>query len=150
MTVRKARPAARLLMIDPDGNILLFCFDAGKGSPFWATPGGACDPGEPYEEAARREMMEETGWSLDPGPEVAQRLVEFTTLEGEEVWADERYFLVRVPNQMLSTDGHTELERRVMQSHRWWSLAELKVTEDVIFPADILEMLNVSVTNTPI
>ena len=147
---RKARPAARLLMIDPDGNILLFCFDAGEGPPFWATPGGACDSGESYVEAARREMMEETGWLLDPGPEVAQRSVEFTTMEGEDVWSDERYVLVRVPNQTLSTDGHTELERRVMQSHRWWSLAELKVTEDVIFPADILEMVHMSARNTHI
>jgi 8-oxo-dGTP diphosphatase len=147
MSNRKPRPAARLIMIDSDGHILLFRFDADDGRPFWATPGGACDPGETYIDAATREMFEETGWSLDVGDEVARRHAEFTTLEGEDVWSDERYFLVHVPNRTLLTDGHTSLERRVMQSHHWWSLAELDATSDVIFPGDIVDMVTALVGN---
>ena len=48
------RPAARILLMDPAGRVLLFRFDAADRPPFWATPGGAVDPGESYEEAARR------------------------------------------------------------------------------------------------
>ena len=48
-------------------------------------------------EAGKRELLEETGLDLDCGPEVARRIVEFTTLEDVPVIADERFFLVRTP-----------------------------------------------------
>jgi 8-oxo-dGTP pyrophosphatase MutT (NUDIX family) len=138
---RKPRPAARLLMIDPEGFILLFRFDPPGVRSFWATPGGAVDPGETHDAAARREMIEETGWSLDPGPEVARRRAEFTTIEGVPVWSDERYYLVRVPERRIDTDGHTDLEQAVMQHHHWWTPDELLASREVIFPKDLGEML---------
>lgn len=128
-------------MLDPSDYLLLFRFTADNGMIFWAAPGGALDPGESYDEAARREMIEETGWALDPGPEIAQRLAEFTTLEGEEVWSDERYFAVRVPERRIDISGHTALEQRVMQQHKWWSVAELRASEELIYPEDIAEMV---------
>ena len=134
-------------MLDPDNRILLFRFDAPDRPAFWATPGGACDRGESYIDAARREMMEETGWALDPGPEVAQRTVEFETFDGEDIWSDERYFFVRVPEQRIATDGHTELERTVMQSHRWWTLSQLNETSEMIFPEDIVQMVESALTH---
>jgi 8-oxo-dGTP diphosphatase len=139
--LRKARPSARLLIVDPDNHVLLFRFDASDGRPFWATPGGECDPGETYEQAARRELIEETGFDLDPGHQVHRRRVEFTTLEGEEILSDERYFLVRVGGQTIDTSRHTELERRVMQHHRWWPLAELRMTTDLVFPENVADLV---------
>ena len=139
---RKPRPAARLLMLDPLGAVLLFRFDPPGVRSFWATPGGAVDPGESYNEAARREMLEETGWALDPGPEVAQRDASFTTIEGERVWSDERYYLVRVPERRIATEGHTALEQAVMQHHHWWTLGELRASKEVIFPADLADMVD--------
>jgi 8-oxo-dGTP diphosphatase len=139
--LRKARPSARLLIVDPDNHVLLFRFDASDGRPFWATPGGGCAPGETYEQAARRELIEETGFDLDLGRQVHQRHVEFTTLEGEEIWSDERYFLVRVGGQTIDTSRHTALERSVMQHHRWWPLAELRITTDLVFPENIADLV---------
>jgi 8-oxo-dGTP diphosphatase len=130
-----------MLMVDPERHILLFRFTPDKGRPFWATPGGACDPGERYEDAARREMEEETGWSLDPGPEVAQRSVKFITLEGEAVWSDERYFLVSVPERSIRIDGHTALEQRVMTHHHWWHPDEIRASGELIYPEDIADMV---------
>lgn len=139
---RKPRPASRLLMLDPEGAILLFRFDPPGVRSFWATPGGAVDPGESYDAAARREMREETGWMLDPGAQVAQRDASFTTLEGAPVWSDERYYLVRVPERRIATSGHTALEQAVMQHHHWWTLAELRASREVIFPADLADMVS--------
>jgi 8-oxo-dGTP diphosphatase len=136
-----ARPAARILLLDPDGRVLLFRFVADDRPPFWATPGGAVDPGESYAEAARRELIEETGFDLECGSEVARRLVEFVTLEGVAVTADERYFLVRADAAEISTDRHTELERRVMQQWRWFSLDELADWPETIFPEDLADMI---------
>ena len=71
MSDRPKRPAARLLVTDPAGRLLMFRFTAEGRAPFWVTPGGAVDPGESFEAAARRELYEETGIEADPGPVVA-------------------------------------------------------------------------------
>lgn len=143
MSARGERPAARILLLDADGRILLFRFDPGAGRPaFWATPGGALDPGEDLPEGARRELREETGLDLDCGSQVARRLVAFVTLEDVPVVADERYFLVRTDSAGIATTGHTELERRVMQSWRWFTRAEIAAHDEAIFPENLLAMLD--------
>ena len=141
------RPAARILLLDATNRVLLFRFDPGDRPPFWATPGGAVDPGESYEDAARRELVEETGIHAEPGPEVLQRVVEFVTLEDVAVVADERYFLVRTEATDIDTAAHTELERRVMQTHRWFARDELAGWPETIFPEDLAEMLATLETN---
>lgn len=141
MSTRIARPAARILLLDGQGRVLLFRFDPGDRPPFWCTPGGAVDPGESYDDAARRELWEETGIRAKPGPQVAQRIVEFVTIEHVPVWADERYFLVRTDAEAIETGGHTALEQRVMQQWRWFTRAEIAAHDEPIFPEDLLAML---------
>ena len=138
---RTARPAARVLLVDGRGRVLLFRFDVPGRPPFWVTPGGALDPGETYADAARRELREETGIDADPGPEVARRLVAFVTVEGVPVDADERYFRVDVGADAISTGGHTELERRVMTRWRWFSAAEIAGHNEAIYPVDLADLL---------
>jgi 8-oxo-dGTP diphosphatase len=139
---RTPRPAARILLIDEAGRVLLFRFTPEDGRPpFWCTPGGAVDPGESYEGAARRELYEETGIIADPGPEVLRREVEFLTIEGVEVTADERYFLVRTDAREIDVGGHTELEQRVMQQWRWFDPAELATLPEQHFPEDLRDIL---------
>ena len=141
MTERAKRPAARILLVDGSGRVLLFRFDPGDRPPFWCTPGGAVDPGESYAEAARRELREETGIEMDCGPEVARRHVEFITIEGVPVTADERYFRVRTDASEIDTAGHTALEQRVMQSWRWFTRDEIAAHPEMIFPEDLLSLL---------
>jgi 8-oxo-dGTP pyrophosphatase MutT (NUDIX family) len=135
------RPAARILLLDAADRVLLFRFVAPDRPAFWATPGGALDPGESYAEAARRELFEETGVVADPGPEICRRQVAFTTLEGVAVEADERYFAIRAPTTDIRADGHTDLERRVMQDWRWFARDEIAGWPERIWPEDLAEML---------
>lgn len=138
---RTPRPAARILLLDQQGRILLFRFTPDDRPPFWVTPGGAVDPGETYEQAARRELIEETGIDAHPGEQVARRTVEFLTLEGVEVTSDERYFLVRISDAAIDTAGHTALEQRVMTSWRWFDRAAIAAHHEAIYPDDLLQML---------
>ncbi len=142
MTARAERPAARILLLDGAGRILLFRFVADDRPPFWGTPGGAVDPGETHAQAARRELLEECGIAADCGPEVARRLVEFLTLERVPVTADERYYLVRAESPEIATHGHTALERRVMHEWRWFTRTEIASWPETIYPEDLLAMLD--------
>jgi 8-oxo-dGTP pyrophosphatase MutT (NUDIX family) len=139
---RALRPAARILLLDPHGRVLLFRFTPSDRPPFWCTPGGAVDPGESYVQAARRELREETGLVLDCGPELFQRHVEFITIEGVPVSADERYFLVRTDAAEIDTGGHTALEQRVMTRWQWFSRDDLAAHDEPYFPEDLAEILD--------
>jgi 8-oxo-dGTP diphosphatase len=139
---RRIRRAARLLVEADDGTVLLFRFTPSDRPPLWATPGGECDPGEDFASAARRELFEETGIDAEPGPIIAQRRNDFVTFDGEPVTAQEGWFHVRVAGSTsIDTAGHTDHELTVMQSHRWFSLAELSDWPETIFPEDIAALL---------
>ena len=143
----RTRPSSRLLVLDPQNRLLLFKFEHRKGplagQSFWATPGGGLDQGEDYARAARRELLEETGFSInDPGPVVEQRTVTFQLPDGEMAFADERFFLIRIDEaQVLSTKRWTDLEHEVMAAHHWWSADELRSTAEQVWPENLAEML---------
>lgn len=137
----RLRRAARIIVLDPEGRTLMFRYDVPGRPPFWVTAGGECEPGESFEDAARRELLEETGIIADPGPQIARLTPEFITVEGEPVQADERFFIVRVTEAWIDTSRHTALEQRLMTQHRWFTRAELADWPEAVFPATITAMI---------
>lgn len=142
----RERPASRLLVLDARQRVLLFRFDNKRGplagQVFWATPGGEVEQGETFEQAACREMFEETGLQIGvAGPQVGRRSATFELSTGETICADERFFAVHVDALQVSTEHWTELERDVMTEHRWWSQAELASASEQIWPEDLAQML---------
>lgn len=134
------RNTARAILLDPQDRVLLFEFHLPAGMigndprRFWATPGGAIEPGEDVHEALRREVGEETGIEgCDYGPELwfGSNVL---TLKGVPTRTSERFFLVRSPVSQLGHTQWTDLEIEVMRMHRWWSAADLLTTGETIFP----------------
>lgn len=138
---RAPRPAARILLVNGEGKVLMFRFTPDDRPPIWCTPGGAVDPGESYEAAARRELWEEVGLDQDCGPQVAQRTVDFRTFEGVEVTADERYFRIDIDRCEVQAGALTALEQRVLDRHHWFSRRDLADWPETVYPADLAAML---------
>ncbi|WP_379547529.1 NUDIX hydrolase [Qipengyuania sp. DSG2-2] len=138
----RLRRAARLFVLDTQGRMLMFRYDVSDRPPFWITPGGECDPGESFEDAARRELREETGIIADPGEQVLRMQPQFKTVEGEPVQGDERFYIVHVDDPQIDTSGHTELEQQVMKQHRWFTMAEMEDWHEAIYPADAAALVS--------
>ncbi len=142
----RRRPSARLLPVDEEGHVLLFRFVSKSGptagDDYWATVGGAVEEGESFAQAARRELLEETGIAVESvGEPVAEREFILQLFSGEKVVADERYFRVQVTRQDLCREGWTAFEKEVMAEYRWWSTEELEATSDTVYPENLVELL---------
>jgi 8-oxo-dGTP pyrophosphatase MutT (NUDIX family) len=133
-------------LLDEENRVLLFrcVFTRGvlAGEDYWMTPGGSLEEGETFPQAAQRELLEETGLRADISePPVAHREFVLRLTTGEEVWAEEQFFFLRVSRPVISSDRWNELEKEVMVEHRWWSMEELGETTVTYFPENLVEML---------
>ena len=147
MTDLLSRRAARVLLVDPASRVLLLTggdpLDPAAGS-WWMTPGGGVEPGETSSQAAVRELAEETGLQVevdDLGAVVHRRRTSFR-FAGQDYRVSEEYFLLRVPAFEVDTSGPGALVDPGVTGHRWWPLAALRDTQEVVFPAELAELVD--------
>jgi 8-oxo-dGTP pyrophosphatase MutT (NUDIX family) len=140
------RPSARVLLIDAERRVLLFNgHDPTRpDAKFWFTVGGGVEPGEDLRSAAVREVAEETGVKLGDdglvGP-VWRRRVAFS-FDGRTYDGEEWFFVADLGGEVdVDTSGFTELELATVDGHRWWSVAELRDTEETVYPVQLSTLL---------
>jgi 8-oxo-dGTP pyrophosphatase MutT (NUDIX family) len=143
------RPAARVLVLDPGGRVLLFgarLVDlATPPGPvlYWYTPGGQIEPGETARQTAVRELVEEIGLAVDPealeGPVWLRRAV--APLLGVPMDHRETYFVLRDVVHEVDVSGQTEIEAYEDQPHRWWSAAEIAASDEQFVPPELAALL---------
>jgi 8-oxo-dGTP pyrophosphatase MutT (NUDIX family) len=136
------RPAARALVLDPDGRTLLVRYvNPDTGEQLWTTPGGGIDPSESPSDAVRRELKEEAGLEAEIGPVIWTRR-ELYVWAGKTIDQREQIVLVRTPAFEPSPEiGRNGLLAEDVHELRWWTLAELEASDAVVYPTRIAHFL---------
>src|SRR5277367_2255374 len=141
----RERLTARVLLLDPDGRILLM---KGRlpgrpdGPSFWYSIGGGVEEDETLAQAAAREIVEETGL-VDAvlGATVWRDEVVLRDIEHEKRLFKQYYVVAHTAGGDPSRAGWLPHERRLTDDMRWWSLSELQLTDDTVYPIGMAVLL---------
>ena len=159
MNIRKV---ARIVLINNANRILLLKYEdktvfnneKPNCKPFWVTPGGTLYKNESFEEAAKRELFEETGLkSIEIGKLVWNR-VHNLNWKGQDTKLIEKYYITHTDEMEIKLDNLTSNEKKVYRSHKWWVIEEICNSNEVFFPENIgqllLDIINENMDSIPI
>jgi 8-oxo-dGTP pyrophosphatase MutT (NUDIX family) len=145
------RVSARVVLLDQDGAVLLFCgsdpaITDGPAPRWWFTIGGAAEPGESLAQAAARDLEEETGLRVAAAEMIGPvwRRDAVIDFNGSVVQSEEMYFVHRTTRFEPSADGRTGLERSYIHGHRWCDetmIRELVAKGEAVYPRQLGERL---------
>ncbi|MGW9026818.1 NUDIX hydrolase [Streptomyces sp. NPDC055722] len=133
------REAARAILLDPDGRVLLLRYDENGG--FWATPGGSLEPGEDDTTATLRELHEELGideQAVELGVQLAERSKDHL-VGGRPVRQVEKYFLARVGATAVDPAHATQPDN--IRAYRWWTVTDLRRTNETVYPVGLADLV---------
>jgi ADP-ribose pyrophosphatase YjhB (NUDIX family) len=147
------RHEARVAVVNEKHQVLLFQGVAphDEAKRIWITVGGAVELTEDLRAAASRELREETGLVVPPadlGDPVATTAGEWS-FRGKVFYSDVAFFWLETHNFEPSVDEHTDDERELLLGWRWWTLDELRASDETVYPADLAELVERVLTQGP-
>jgi 8-oxo-dGTP pyrophosphatase MutT (NUDIX family) len=144
MEIAPFRPAVRIVCVDAAGRILLLRWqDPYDGSFLWEPPGGGIDEGETPAEAARRELIEETGLDAAAITGVELAVHRDTCWKGHRYVGPEQFFLARFDTEepAVRRDGLLPYEQDELERHAWVPWQELRAIPDRLEPPTLPTVL---------
>ncbi|HSR85420.1 MAG TPA: NUDIX domain-containing protein [Streptosporangiaceae bacterium] len=137
----------RVVLRDRAGRILLFraVLPSRADSHWWELPGGGIEPGETYQQAAIREIREETGLEISAaqvGPPRWRRTATWTArairrLQHEVVVAVD----IDADAPPVADGGRTAEEAEEYVDARWWEVAEVLASTERFYPGRLPDLL---------
>ena len=110
---------------------------------FWFLTGGGINPGESFQEAALRELFEETGISkeeVELGPIVW--FGEFDLIIADTLTHLKQTFIVmRTKKKKVSFAKLDEREKKVLDKLSWFSLDKIENSNEIIYPVVLAKYL---------
>ena len=77
----------------------------------------------------------------EQAPFVFYRTPMYELKNGETVRSEERFYLIYCEDESFSYDGWSESETKRMTAGKWWSVEEIKQSEETFFSEDVVEIL---------
>lgn len=142
----RIRKVARAIVLNNHAEILLIKhLDSTPANPkhpdiltYWVAPGGAVEDGESFEEAAIRELFEETGVSVN----TCERCIHLWSGElisaGELVNQVEQFFLLRASGRPAIPYFDTTED---IVDARWWPISEIEASSETFFPIGLAKLM---------
>lgn len=141
-----SRKCIRILLVNPQDQILMMRavdptttnLERTQRDAFWCTVGGKIEGDETTEQAAHRELFEETGIAADQvswGPIVWYGKHQMI-LSGNHVELDEKFIVARTLGEVkLLQDNFTDNEKAVVTHQAWLSLEQIINSKEPVYPA---------------
>ena len=106
----QSRKSSRVVLLNDRNEVFMFRH-TGRTQTYWVLPGGGVEEGETWEDAALREMWEETGITGIPlGPCIWTRHAVNRSGSFPRI-GDERYYLVRCGMRDVTNEHQLENEK---------------------------------------
>lgn len=145
------RNSVRVLLLNPHNELLLICADDPTTTSadktyhgrFWYCIGGQIDPGETLQNAALREIHEETGIShkeVELGPVVW--FGEFDMIvNGIMTHLKQTFLVAKTTHQNPFLNNPDNWEKNFVEKIAWFSLENIKKCPEPIFPVVLADYL---------
>jgi 8-oxo-dGTP pyrophosphatase MutT (NUDIX family) len=156
----RVRQSARVVLLDDRDRVLLLQIhdlSVTRGpnpipADFWLLVGGGVEMGETHEQAAQREVFEETGLRVTVGRCVGTQEKIVADMTGEVIHAKAQFFVARVPSDpVIQFGGCAPAEASTILGYRWFTREEVveRQANEYFAPPHLPELLAAALALPP-